>query len=317
MRFSRISRKYINKGEINFMVYQNFNQPQQAGQKMTRFQLGVHDREQIVVKGVTTFTRNALEKFDGPELEKYNQQRKLRSPKALAQKPAYKITLTNVEFMQPNAPLSQYYMQHIYPDQQGDMVLTLDNLGNKPRVYEIEEGTNNIVEVNGANYIPSGIEVQLIVEAYVPKDFPQNVSSAFIGIICPPHTEYVNNYVNSTLNADTLSALGFNIVGGSIDVAQPEAPQMPSVQQATGTTGAFNPNPQPAFESEANQVVTQQPFTTPQPTGFNPNPGASPFVQQPTQPVQQQQPSPFGGNVFDQPAGQAPMPNMPNPFMNN
>ena len=57
------------------MVYQNFNQqqPQQGGAKMTRYQLGVHDREQIVVKGITTFTRNALEKFDGPELDKYNQ----------------------------------------------------------------------------------------------------------------------------------------------------------------------------------------------------------------------------------------------------
>lgn len=301
------------------MVYQNFNQqqPQQGGAKMTRYQLKVKDREQIVVKGITTFTRNALEKFDGPELEKYNQQRKLRSPKALAQKPAYKITITNVEFLQPNAPLSQYYMQHLYQDQQGNMVLTLDNLGNQPKVYEIKEGTNNIVEVNGATYIPSGIEVQLIVEAYVPKDYPQNISSAFIGIICPPNTEYVNNYVNSTLNVNTLSALGFNMVGGSIDVAQPEEPQMPSVQQATGTTGAFNPNPQPTFENEPNQVVTQQPFGTPQPTGFNPNPGASPFAQQPTQPVQPQQTSPFSGNVFDQPAGQAPMPNMPNPFMNN
>lgn len=301
------------------MVYQNFNQqqPQQGGAKMTRYQLGVHDREQIVVKGITTFTRNALEKFDGPELDKYNQQRKMRSSKALAQKPAYKITITNVEFLQPNAPLSQYYMQHVYQDQQGNMVLTLDNLGNQPKVYEIQEGTNNIVEVNGATYIPSGIEVQLIVEAYVPKDYPQNISSAFIGIICPPNTEYVNNYVNSTLNVNTLSALGFNMVGGSIDVAQPEAPQMPSVQQATGTNGAFNPNPQPTFENESSQVVTQQPFGAPQPAGFNPNPGASPFAQQPAQPVQPQQTSPFSGNVFDQPAGQAPMPNMPNPFMNN
>lgn len=272
----------------------NFQQQPQRQQRVKRQDLGVRPNDEIVIKGRTVFTRNALHRLEGEELRQYNQQRTSRNSAAIDQKPAFRITLTDVEFQDPSAPLAQYYAQSLYQSQNGETQLTIENLGTiPPTVYELQEGTNDIKRVEGASYIPTGITIYLVVKAYENKKYKTNLSSSFEAIICPPGTEYVNTYTGATISNNTLAQLGFNVVGGSIKVDQ-DTP-MPSVQQATGTLDATPQNAQPAFNPNQGFTQPQQPTfqntfnpnPTPQPVDFNPGPG---FEQQPASPF-----APFGG----------------------
>ena len=295
----------------------NFQQQPQRQQRVKRQDLGVRPNDEIVIKGRTVYTRNALHRLEGEELRRYNQQRTARNSAAIDQKPAFRITLADVEFQDPSAPLAQYYAQSLYQSQNGETQLTIENLGViPPTVYELQEGTNDIKLVEGASYIPTGITVYLVVKAYENKKYKTNLSSSFEAIICPSGTEYVNTYTGATISNNTLAQLGFNVIGGSIKVDQ-DVP-MPSVQQATGTTNA-TPQFQPQFDAQPNfgnqqpvqptfnpNPAPQQP-SAPQPEGFNPGNGFDQAQQQPASPFGNfdagSQPSPFNNPTGSNPFG--------------
>lgn len=149
--------------------------------KQTREQLGVKPGDKIVLKGEVTFAR--LDKLvEGEDLVKENERRS-KIGMIKADKPFRSITIKNPEIVQgAGTPLATFHGQQVYPNKDGENVITLESKSLYPPSYgHLQNGT--IVEIEDPQKNPAtGQIVYLLIEAYNVKGF-SNMGSTFNAIV--------------------------------------------------------------------------------------------------------------------------------------
>lgn len=268
-----------------------------ANQKMSREQLGVKEKDRIVIKGNVSYSR-IVTKVEGEELQKADERRKQKN-QIIVGKPYYSITITNPVFEQGDGtPLAAFHKQNVYKNQQGLDAISFTSKSISPiRFYQLSADGSTADAVQLEAELGQGQEVHLLVDAYRPKSY-NNLGSTFSAVMVPagPISYYQSGIANDLAGFGVAPAHAANNAFAQQQPQQTQAQQVPDqnvgngfVNNPAATQAPTQPVPpvQPNINANAGQpgaIPTGGPFgTATQPVTPNTNVNTNPFNTLPPQ----------------------------------
>lgn len=234
--------------------------------KPTREELGVQTGDQIIIKGVVTFSEVAS-RVEGKRLEEKVKRDESRGAKYPTKVPHYAITLEDVEVVDAykGTPLAVFHGQDIYQNKAGKVALSLVTKSPfKPNVYHVQDDGKS-VQIELESELGKGQHVELLIKAYGSKDF-SNMGSSFNAIKLPTgDIKYYSSSSNSEIEAFGLEMAPVGVVApvqspyGGAAVATVEAPS--SFVESPVATKVGNPSADPFVNTQTPAGgITDNPF---------------------------------------------------------
>lgn len=173
-------------------------------------QLGVKAGDRIIVKGKIAFSEIAT-RVEGKRLEDKVKRQKARGFMYPDDKPHYAISIVDVDILPEykGTPLATYYGERTYPNKEGKYALSLTSTSPfPPRIFHNREDGKAVRIQELPAEFAVGQEVQVLIDAYQPKNFAR-LGSSFSALLLPAGD--ISYYTDTA--ASEIEAFGLELVG--------------------------------------------------------------------------------------------------------